>query len=415
MSSDLSAQSTAARTRHRGIVSPKLKSCVFVLEGLNSLATTYFFYYLYFFTKEKFHFGTLDNFVLAASLGLIYTVSAILGGRFAQKHGYFFSLRLGVGVMVVSLLIGSQFENFLPQLAILVMATIGMCFTWPSYQALVSEGEPPARLQGWIGLYNFTWAATSAFAYFTGGAIIEKLGFKSMFLVPVGLLLLQLAFSFWLEKQVAKNDSPRANADEKFSKPIPTEAHRSILPPKIFLKMAWLANPFAYIAINTVISIAPTLADKLKLTPSQAGFFCSVWLFVRAGAFILLRLWPKWHYRFHFLAGAYATMVVCFALMLLATNLFVLIVAEIFFGLSLGLIYYSSLFYSMNAGETKGKHGGIHEAAIGAGCCTGPAMGAVALYFFPNHPDSGAWAVSILLLAGLGGLFWLRFKNQKVC
>ena len=63
-----------------------------------------------------------------------------------------------------------------------------------------------------------------------------------------------------------------------------------------------------------------------------------------------------------------------------------LIVAQVIFGLAVGLIYYSSLFYSMDVGESKGKRGGIHEAAIGVGVFTGPAVGVTALHLFPGHP-----------------------------
>jgi hypothetical protein len=74
------------------------------------------------------------------------------------------------------------------------------------------------------------------------------------------------------------------------------------------------------------------------------------------------------------------------------------------FGGAVGFIYYSSLFYSMDLGDTKGEHGGIHEAVIGLGNCAGPAVGAAALFFLPRYPDSGALAVSLLLVSGLAGL-----------
>jgi hypothetical protein len=144
----------------------------------------------------------------------------------------------------------------------------------------------------------------------------------------------------------------------------------------------------------------------------QAGFVCSIWLFVRAGAFVFLRLWPGWHYRFRFLAGSHIAMIVSFGAMLLARNIWVLIASQAVFGLAIGLIYYSSLFYSMDVGETKGEHGGIHEAAIGAGNATGPAMAAAALAFFPEYPSSGTAAVCVLLLLGLGVLYWMRFRRK---
>jgi predicted MFS family arabinose efflux permease len=122
-------------------------------------------------------------------------------------------------------------------------------------------------------------------------------------------------------------------------------------------------------------------------------------------AFVALWRWPGWHYRFRWLVTAFALLIVSFALILTAPNLAVLLVAQIFFGVAIGLIYYSSLFYSMDASDTKSEHGGIHEAAIGLGNFIGPAVGAASLQFLPQYANSGAIAVSALLLCGLGGMF----------
>ncbi len=111
---------------------------------------------------------------------------------------------------------------------------------------------------------------------------------------------------------------------------------------------------------------------------------------------------------------AFAVLIVTFAVILMVPDLAVIFAAQLFFGGALGLIYYSSLFYSMDVGETKGEHGGIHEAAIGVGNFAGPAVGAAALHFLPQYANSGAVAVSALLLCGLGGLMiiWRMAKKS---
>jgi predicted MFS family arabinose efflux permease len=125
-------------------------------------------------------------------------------------------------------------------------------------------------------------------------------------------------------------------------------------------------------------------------------------------------LWPGWHYRFRFLATAYVAMVISFGAMLLVPDWRVLACAEVILGASFGLIYYSSLFYSMDVGDTKGEQGGIHEAVIGLGSGSGPATAALALAFFPGNRGSGAWAVSAVLLVGLAVLFGIRFRAKPV-
>jgi MFS family permease len=179
-----------------------------------------------------------------------------------------------------------------------------------------------------------------------------------------------------------------------------------------FLRLAWLANPFSYMAINTIVAVIPGLAKRHGLSPTAAGFFCSIWFFARLGAFLALWLWPGWHYRFRWLLTAFGLLIASFAALLLAPSLPWICVAQVAFGLAAGLIYYSSLYYSMDVGETKGEHGGIHEAAIGAGLFAGPSVGAAALFFAPAHSAAGPLAVSALLLAGLGAFVWVRLRAK---
>ena len=397
---------------HRGFASSKLKSAVFVLEGLNSLATTYFYYYLYFYTKERFHFGAAQNLLLAALLGFVYAGASYFGGRFAQKFGYFTSIRAGVAVMIGAFLACSLADTVSLTIALTLLASVGMCLTWPALEGLISEGEPPARLQGLVGVYNCIWAGTAGLAYFSGGAMLQKWGWQSMFYVPAALLLLALALAGWIERMARQDSARPEHVALPLLRPM-AEAYRSPIAPSTFLKLGWVANPMAYLAINTIISSVPTVAGRLGFTPMLAGFVCSIWLLARAAAFVALWLWPGWHYRFRFLAFAYVIMVVSFAAMLLVPNPWVLVLSQLLLGPALGLIYYSSLFYSMDIGETKGEHGGIHEAAIGVGNTIGPGTAAAALQFFPGHPGSGVCAVCLLLAAGLAVLYWLRYREQK--
>jgi len=388
-----------------------VKAGIFVLAGLNSVATTCYFYYVYFFMQERFGFGRMQNLILAALLGFIYTFASISCGRFAHRRGYFLSLRVGFFVMAAVLALGSRLNTIAAHVVVMVICDIGMCFTWPTLEAMVSEGEPPTRLQRAVGIYNIVWASGGAIAYFTGGAMLEKLGLRSLFLVPSVMQAAQLALVFCLEKSRPAGGSIAAAESIDLQAGHPPLNPRPIGKARAFLTMAWLANPFAYLAINTVIAVTPSIAKELKLSPMFAGFFCSAWLFARIGAFALLRLWPGWHYSFRWLIGAYSAMVAGFALLLLAPDLPLLMAAQLVFGLAVGLIYYSSLFYAMDVGGNKSEHGGFHEAAIGAGSCAGPAIGAAALHFFPNAPAGSAWAVSGMLMIGLAGLAWLRCQR----
>ena len=282
--------------------------------------------------------------------------------------------------------------------------TVAVCFTWPALEALICEG-PRSSLPTMVGLYNFGWAASGATAFFTAGMLLEKLGVRSLFWVPASLHLLQLALV-----PVAVRLSKRSDC-----RPVPNPATPPVAQQdqRRFMQMAWLANPLSYVAINTLVPLIPSITGRLGLTTAQAGIVCSAWMFARLVAFIGLWKWTGWHYRFRWLAGSYVLMIACFAGMLLSPSIVLLVAAQIVFGLSIGLIYYSSLYYSMDASEERGAHGGFHEALIGIGLFVGPAVGATSLAMVPSMSGAGALSVSGLLVVGFSGLLVLRPRRKS--
>ncbi|MEO5804250.1 MAG: MFS transporter [Verrucomicrobiota bacterium] len=389
----------------------QLKTSFFFLEGLNAFATGLYFNWLFFFTQSRLNFGVAENLGLVALHGMIYTGAAWFGGWFAHRIGNYSALKVGFAILAVSLGAGAFLPFAVAQVAVMLVWTFGMCFTWPTLQSLVSEGEPARNMPRMAGIYNIVWSALSAVSFFVGGAMLEKLGVTSLFWVPAFVHLFQLGFVFWLQIKAAKV-SPIEHDSTAAVKNLPDPAHEaSALVQKNFLRFALLTNPFAYVAINTAIPMIPVVAARFNLSPMLAGFFCSVWFFVRMGAFILFWLWPGWHYRFGILLTAKITLVGSFVSLLLAPNLWILLVAQILFGLSVGLIYYSSLYYSMHGGNAKTEHGGLHEAMIGFGTFLGAAVGVGAKYFFPYVAEISIWAVSGLLLVGLLALIWLRIRR----
>lgn len=378
-----------------------------MIEGLNALAMNYFGSYLFFLLRDRFDFGNVGNLSVSALGGLVYVVAAWQGGRFAQRFGYFTALRTGFAGLIVC----QTFGALVPSLPAVLLAYTGsvaaVCFTWPAIEALISDGLNGQALPRNIGIFNVVWSATGSAIYFVGGTLYETLGHNSIFWLPAVIYAVLYLIALGL------GDNPVHAAAPALSHDPEAAAFAQPVSPQAFLRMVWLAIPFSYIGIMTVIAVIPVLAKTLGLSTAQAGLFCSIWMFVRMGTFIVLWQWTGWHYRFRWLVGSFIGMTAGFSLLLLSTNLALLVAAQVIFGVSIGLIYYSSLFYSMDVGETKGEHGGLHEAMIGAGMCLGPAVGALSLYFIPTCPHAGAYAVTALLASGLAGLIRLRVRRVQ--
>ena len=402
----------------------QLKTGYFALAGMNTLATSYYFNYLFFFLRDHFGFGNRGNLWVSALSGFIYIFAAWQCGKFAARFGRVLSLKIGFTALC-AVMIGAALtaHSIAGQLIFVSIYNVVLLLTWPALEALVSERETQAGVQEMVGRYNCTWAGAAAIAYFTGGKLYDALGTGAVFWLPAGIFFCQFLLLLWLEKHhdavlaatiEVGRVAPRAPQSELDSRN--DSAHgvtRPTVHPQVFLKMAWLANPFAYVAINTLFAVMPGVAEKLALSPTRVGLFCSVWLFGRLAAFALLWKWRGWHYRFRWLFTAFLLLIVSLAAILLSTQLWLVVLAQIFFGLATGLIYYSSLFYAMDVGEASSEHGGLHEAFIGAGIFLGPATGAAALTFAPLAPNASTWAVSGLLVLGLGSLVWLRRHAAK--
>ncbi|HUC85935.1 MAG TPA: MFS transporter [Candidatus Acidoferrales bacterium] len=386
----------------------QFRASCYTIEGINSFATAVYCNYLYFFFRDTFGFSDRGNLLLAAMAGFVYMIAAWQAGRFAQRRGCFTAMKLGFTIMAAALAAGLIWRSLAGQIAVAVAVFGGTCFIWPSVEALVSEGDTPEHVPHAVGLYNITWALSNATAFFIGGSVIKKFGYEAMFSVPLALILLQLAVTFWLEKVHARLpvSAGPASAPAKPSEAIAARARN-------FQRMAWVANPCAYVAINTLIAVLPGVAEKLHLSTMLAGFALSVWCFARFATFIVLWRWTGWHYRFRWLVAAFALLIASFATILVTSSLSVVVLAQLVFGVAIGLIYYSSLFYALDASQTKGEQGGLHEAAIGVGNCLGPAIGASALWLAPANSGMGAWAVSGLLLLGLGGMVMMRQRRHS--
>ena len=379
-------------------------------EALGSLACGFYGNYVFFLFRDRHGFGNLGNLGVAALMGLVIALASWQGGKFAQRRGYIRTMVSGVLGMIVALGIGAVFSSLPVQLAVMVVWAASQFVVWPALEALVTEGASGAARAHLVGVYSVVWAACSALSYFFGGGLFEWLGSGSIFWLPPGLHLLQILVLWRFAGRAGKASAartphhpPEAAALPAIDGPIP----------RSFQRMAWIANPFACVAAFTLLAMIPELARKMGLSITMAGFFCSIWFFARLAAFVVMWRWPGWHYRFRWLLAGYILLIVGFASVLTADGLFWLGLGQVAFGLAVGSLYYASLFYSMDVGESRAAQGGIHEAMMGAGNLVGPGVAVLSLMIAPQSPHAGVWAVSGMLVMGLAALLLTRLKNLR--
>ena len=372
---------------------------IYLLEGTNSFATAYYFNYLLFLLRDHHGFGDFQNLTLGAVHGLLFMGSAWLGGRIGQRLGYVMALRIGFSGMAASMALGWAFPGLIVQMLAFAGWTITMCFTWPNLEALASAGQPSDKLARRVGIYNVVWAGTAAFGYLMGGWMVAQLGTGSLYWFPLAIHALQAAATFLWPARPTFETAPASKAVMEHTIPLTRPAY--------FQKLAWVANPLSYMAINTLLVMVPGISTRLGLNTPETGTLMSLWYFTRTGAFAILWLWGGWHYRFSWFAWGYGVLIGSFACLMVSSSIPLLIVAQCGFGWATALLYFSSLYYSMDGSETHGVHGGIHEALVGIGIGGGPAI-SVAAAWLSGNPTAPAWAVTSLL--GLGGALLAHWR-----
>lgn len=381
------------------------KVLFYLIELFNCYAAIYYCCFLFFYLRKTFGFSEAANLLTAALGGFVYIIASWQGGKLVQRYGGIKMIYMGACIVILSLAAGLIYTTPTAEVMVYCLWTVGICFIWPALETLISE-RAGVSLPKMVGIYNVTWATGSAIAYFTAGIFIEKFGMLSLFWIPLGLTAIELTLLPLAANRLKKEDAHAYHDGQLSPEKSPAYANR-------FLRMAWIANPFSYVAINTVIPLIPSIAERLSLSTSMAGIVCSVWMFARLAAFLTCWQWTAWHYRFGWLAGSFLLMIACFVGFLTAQSVALLLVAQVGFGLSIGLIYYSSLYYSMNVTENRGSNAGFHEAMIGVGQFVGPGLGAVTLYFVPAAIGIGAWSVGGLLCAGFSGMLIVRYYKRN--
>lgn len=380
------------------------KSPLLLVEALQSVATTMILYGQPYYAQRALDWKPAAIAIAQIAIGVLTAVGAMLGGRVIQRYGSRVSLFVGLWGVGTGALCGWLLPEGWNMIAAIGWVALFQGFVWPAIETALMRGEPQHRVQNLVGLFNLCWSGASGLSFFITTPVMSQFGLRTMFALPL-LIYIVNAMIVWL--LLPDYDS------------VPEEAHPvydtngvqlNAAQRHAFRLMGWLGNPMAYVAINVVVTYNPVVAQRIGVGFATASSWFSLWFYVRMLAFELLRRWSGWHYRPGLLMAAFGMAMAGFAGMMLAPSLAVHLMAQVLFGLSIGLLYQSSLFYSMAGSEEKGTHGGFHESFIGLGIASGATLAFAGDRLAPQHP---AFSVGLVwMVMGLGLLAVWRLASR---
>jgi MFS family permease len=383
----------------------------YTAEMLGSYATTLLTAGVYWYAADILKAGDSTRLWLAASFGYVYIACAFFGGQLTERFGPRCIGILMIGGCVAAAIFGLITTRMMGLAGLgiaLLLFNVTSTPLWPAIETAITHAPGTLSLPTRTGVYNILWSATNFLAFFTVGKIFEQQ--KSLtFYIAAGLSLLGLVILACFTRRPNETDHHVQEPAEYENNPALLRRSTRLL------HMAWVGNALAYVAIQTLVPVIPTLAHNLHLsTPAIGASVSSVWAFTRTLFFILVLWWTSWHYSIRYLLGFQVLLAVTFFLAMRLdhlglpspTLLPVFILLQAGFGAAVGFTYSSSLYYAMHVSRGKGGHAGIHEALIGFGIAIGPTIGAIAGPGTSTDPLSRvAYSVTAMLVAGTLAMF----------
>ncbi len=356
------------------------------------------------FNQVKYLYSWLA--LLSAVSGTGTAIGSIYLSRLSDRLGRKPMLLISVAGVVMTSLSLTLAARWWHLFAIMAVRSLFMGIFWPSLEARITDGAEGGEMTRRLGLFGIACSVGLLLGPIVGG-FLSDLRLKAPFLASAGvgltlLLLFVLAFRRDTVRDGHRHDPGAADLDALAQGP---EVRRA------FLYSAWIANAVGYAAASILRSIFPRFA-KLAIGSGGLGFSGGATGGITAGVgvsmllvFLLLGKYHFWHYRFRYLLlGQLASVAGC-AAFALGSSFKLLETGALLFGVGSGIVYLSSIYYSLHGQSQRAGQSGLHEAVLCFGFAGGMLVVAAVNWYQESHFQvshrAPYWLAVGMLVAGI--------------
>ncbi|MDD5680658.1 MAG: MFS transporter [Candidatus Omnitrophica bacterium] len=335
--------------------------------------------------------------VFGAIGSLVYSAGVIIVGGMADRFIRRKILLVGCCLFISANSVLPFLKTTEQVLIAYIVGSASMCMFWPTLQSWLSQGLNKHKLVNSLMIFNISWSAGLMLGFFFAGFLFA-FNPKAPFALGVLLVLAVIAFLYRQPLVPPEKNGGGERAIPEIDKNRPANH-------AVFLYVAWCANFVSWFNVGIMRNLFPKLGTELGFSAGMVGIFIFVITLAQTVMFFILGKTHKWHYKLWLLIlfqlfAFFSLLAVAFS-----SQTAHLIIAMIFLGLSCGMTYFSSIFYSLYGSADKGKKSGLHEAFLSAGAFFGPlAGGFLAQKFGIRAPYIVAAAVSIIAVAAEAAL-----------
>jgi Na+/melibiose symporter-like transporter len=162
-----------------------LLGILFWFIGFNSLET-------FFTSYAKYHLGMEESTgaLILGFFSVTFMVTSIASGFLGSRIGRKRTIRLGLVVLVVILLISLFIRQFLPLALVFVVGGFGWALVNVNSLPMVVDMTTLAKVGGYTGLYYFFSQAANIAAPPLAGVLIDAFGYASLMIFAAAMFLL---------------------------------------------------------------------------------------------------------------------------------------------------------------------------------------------------------------------------------
>jgi len=191
----------------------------------------------------------------------------------------------------------------------------------------------------------------------------------------IGIILLQANTSVSNLKVKQIETLPKDAAESRDDALYPSSTLR--LP---YLYIAWIANFSSWFTLGILRYLSPKMTIEHGI---KSGTFGNLMLLMGIGQTLMFfylgtKNSRKLYYRLLPLVCFQALALFALLLIWRFYNIYIWAIAFFMIGITVGMTYFSSLYYSLHGNLDKGGKSGLHEAIIGSGKLLGPFVGGIA-------------------------------------
>lgn len=354
---------------------------VLALAWLGSFGTAVAWAGIFFITEEALDYSKQQNLALGAVLGLVYAFAALFAGPITKALAS--TRRVGRarpnGPAPTTLSPRAVLAMVMVAAALVALVPViwrtewsiwffGLAYTpltgllWPSVEQYVSSGRRGHDLNKAAGAFNLAWASAILVAMW---CMVPLLDNNPRWIIGAlaALHLACLVLLRWF------NPEPHAHGEAAHDHDPQQDALFRRL-----LRVARAALFLSYLLHASLMPIIPQLMGELGIAVAAKPALASVWMTTRLAAFASMQRWRAWHGRRAVIGIGLAIMIAGYVACLVAPSALVLGLALALFGVGVGMVYAAAIYYALEVGSSDVDAGAKHEAMIGFGYATGPAL-----------------------------------------